>query len=49
MTAGILLHASLETQVEIGDTLYEIHAESKGELAYALEYFHTQTDILMIK
>lgn len=49
MTAGILLYTPLGTQVEKGSTLYEIHAESKGELAYALEYFHSQTDILLIK
>ncbi|HAD96976.1 MAG TPA: hypothetical protein DCG19_06185, partial [Cryomorphaceae bacterium] len=27
------------TKVESGQTLYEIHAESQGELDYALEYY----------
>lgn len=48
VTAGVLLHTPLGAKVEEGDTLYEIHSESKGELNYALEYFRTQIDILKI-
>ncbi len=37
------------TKVEKGQTLYVIHAQSKGELDYALEYYHSQKDILIIQ
>ena len=49
ITAGVLLHTPLGTQVKEGDTLYEIHAESRGELNYALDYHQTQMDIIKIK
>lgn len=48
-TAGLLLFAPLNSQVGQGDILYEIHAESKGELEYALEYHRKQKDILVVK
>ncbi|MEQ9469008.1 MAG: thymidine phosphorylase family protein [Ekhidna sp.] len=48
MTAGILLLTSLGTQVEENDTLFEIHAESQGELEYALSYLKTQKEIIKI-
>jgi thymidine phosphorylase len=49
MTAGILLLAPLGTHVEENDTLFEIHAESQGELEYALSYLDTQKQIIKIK
>ena len=49
MTAGILLLTPLNTQVEENDTLFEIHAESRGELEYALSYLDTQKEIIKIK
>ncbi|TYO91176.1 thymidine phosphorylase family protein [Oceanicella actignis] len=36
--AGVLLHASLGQRVDKGDPLYEIHAETPGELEWAAEY-----------
>ena len=48
ITAGLLLFTPLNSQVEQGDILYEIHAESKGELAYALDYLNTQNEIIKI-
>lgn len=47
--AGVDFLAPIGAFVKQGDTLYEIHAESKGELAYALEYYNSQSDILTIK
>lgn len=37
-TSGVLLHARVGDTVEIGQPLFEVHAESQGELAWALEY-----------
>lgn len=36
--AGIELHTPLGTQVDRGQPLYTIHAATRGELAYALEF-----------
>lgn len=46
--AGVDFLTPIDTKVEKGQTLYVIHAESKGELEYALEYYHSQKDILTI-
>lgn len=48
-TAGIDFLSPIGTKVEKHQILYVIHAESKGELDYALEYFQLQRDILKIK
>lgn len=48
MTAGILLLTPLRTHVKENDTLFEIHAESQGELEYALSYLETQKEIIKI-
>ena len=37
-TSGILLHARLGDRVEIDTPLFEIHAETPGELAWAADY-----------
>lgn len=37
-TSGVRLHVSLGAHIERGAPLYEIHAETPGELAWALEY-----------
>jgi len=39
--AGVYVHARLGDSVEQGQPLYTIHAESRGELAYAREYAET--------
>ncbi|NBD96199.1 MAG: thymidine phosphorylase [Gammaproteobacteria bacterium] len=39
--AGVFVHARLDDPVEAGQPLYTIHAESRGELAYAREYAET--------
>lgn len=46
--SGVDYLTPIGTKVEKGQTLYVIHAQSKGELDYALEYHHSQKDILTI-
>jgi thymidine phosphorylase len=48
-TAGIYLSASLGLRVNKGQDLFEIFAESPGELAYALEYLKANADIIKIE
>jgi len=40
--AGLFLHVKLGDRVREGDPLLTLHAESPGELAYALDYARTQ-------
>lgn len=47
--SGIDFLVPVGTAVEKEQTLYVIHAESEGELAYALEYYQIQKDILTIQ
>jgi len=35
-------------RVEKGQPLYELHAETPGELAYALSYAESQTDVITL-
>ncbi|OJW53322.1 MAG: thymidine phosphorylase [Alphaproteobacteria bacterium 41-28] len=46
--AGIDLHVSLNTIVEKGQPLFTIYAESPGELNYALHYFHSHQQVILI-
>ncbi len=48
-TAGIYLFTSIGLKVEKGQKLYEIYAESPGELSYAMEYLKINTDIIKIE
>lgn len=47
--AGVLLHTSLNQMVKSGQPVFEIHAESEGELSYSLEYLAGNKDVLQIK
>ncbi|TVZ28754.1 thymidine phosphorylase [Gillisia sp. Hel_I_86] len=47
-SAGILLNAHLGEQIEEGQLLYTIYAESKGELNYALAYKNNHDNIITI-
>lgn len=47
-TSGVDFLSHIGTKVEKGQTLYVVHAESKGELEYALEYLSNQTEIIEI-
>jgi thymidine phosphorylase len=44
--AGIELTTRLGQRVARGDTLFSIHAETPGELAYALHYLSEQPDVI---
>ena len=46
--AGVELHVSLGEEIERGHPLYTIHAESPGELDYALEYATANPDIYLV-
>ena len=48
ITAGVLLYTPLGSYVKKSDVMFEIHAESKGELEYALNYLNTQEEIIKI-
>lgn len=47
--AGLELHASLGERVESGSPLFTIHAESPGELSYALAYAQSRLGIMDIE
>ncbi|MEW5918160.1 MAG: thymidine phosphorylase family protein [Gemmatimonadota bacterium] len=44
--AGLQLHVRLGTRLEHGEPLYTLHAESPGELAYALAYAEQNPGII---
>ena len=46
--AGLELHTALEHKVEKGMPLFTLHAETRGELAYALEYIARHPPIMEI-
>jgi thymidine phosphorylase len=48
-TAGIKFLAPLGKKIETGDLLFEIHAESNGELNYSLEYLKAEDHVLVIE
>lgn len=47
-SAGIDLHVRTGDFVERGEPLFTLHAESRGELAYALDYANAQSDTVHI-
>ncbi|MES2163311.1 MAG: thymidine phosphorylase family protein [Pseudomonadota bacterium] len=47
--AGLALHAPLGTMLSAGQPLLTLHAESPGELAYALAYAESQDNIFSIQ
>lgn len=47
--AGVELHAPLGTRVEAGQPLFTVHAETPGELRYALGYARGQADVIRIE
>jgi thymidine phosphorylase len=46
--AGVELHVTLGEEIEPGHPLYTIHAETPGELDYALEYALANPDIYIV-
>lgn len=47
--AGLQLHARLGDQVTSGKPLITLHAETEAELAYAIDYARSATDIIKIE
>lgn len=47
-TAGVELYAKVGDPVELGSPLCAVHAETGGELEYALEFAATHTDIIEV-
>ena len=47
--AGIMLHTPLETLVDQKQPLFTVHAESKGELRYALSLLEQIPDIIQVE
>lgn len=47
-SAGLYLHTPLHKKVGKGETLFTIHAETRSELEYALEYISTQNNIIQV-
>jgi thymidine phosphorylase len=43
--AGVELHVKLGETIQAGDPLCTLHAESRGELAYALDFADSHGDI----
>lgn len=48
-SAGIDLHVRLGDRVEKGQLLMTLHAEAKGEMEYALDYYYSHLDALHIE
>lgn len=47
--AGVDVHFALGQKVEKDQPLYTIHAETRGELAYALEFLQRQKPIFTVE
>ncbi len=47
--AGLEFHTPLGTQVATGMPLYTVHAESRGELAYALDYVRNHPGVIKLE
>lgn len=47
--AGVELHVRVGQQIDSGAPLYTIHAESHGELAYALDFVRAHKDVMQIE
>ena len=46
--AGVALHARIKAHVLVGEPLLTLHADSPGELEYALRYWEANPDIVRI-
>jgi thymidine phosphorylase len=47
--AGVYMNVSLGQEIDKGNVMLDIHAESSGELAYALEYARRSPDIIEVE
>lgn len=48
-SAGVEFHAPIGFKVEVGQPLYTVHAETHGELDYALEYIRGNPGIISVE
>lgn len=48
LTAGVEIHVKVGQEVHPHETLLTIHAESSGELNYAVDYLENHTDIISL-
>jgi thymidine phosphorylase len=46
--AGLELHAPIGRELSAGEPLFTLHAESPGELAYALAYAGANADVIAL-
>ncbi|WP_439898555.1 hypothetical protein, partial [Klebsiella pneumoniae] len=46
--AGVFMEVRLGDDVDRGQPLFHVHAETPGELAYALDYAARAGDIMMV-
>jgi len=46
---GIIVHAKIGAAVSAAEPLFTIHAEARGELAYALDYLAGETDVVRVE
>ncbi len=46
--AGIYMHCKLHQQVDLGQNLFTLHAQSPGELEYAMEFLQQHKDEIFI-
>lgn len=47
--AGIEMHVRVGKRVEIGEPLFTIHAESRGELGYAMEFLAAHPGLMIVE
>ncbi len=47
--AGLMMHVRLGSAVEVGQPLLTVHAESEGELAYALAFAQSQDNLVSVR
>ena len=46
--AGLELHTPIGAPVEVGQPLFTVHAETPGELSYALSYVQAQPPVVQV-
>ena len=47
--AGVLMHITLNQNVQREEIVFEIHAESEGELSYSLGYLSDNKNVIEIE
>ena len=47
--AGVDLHVKLHERIEVGQPMFTIHAETSGELSYALAFANANPDVFSLR